>query len=247
MNRSETSRDWATWGIAWGLGILLVVALAGVLPIIVMTILKLADLATVSQVTHGWPAVAYSAETECAFGGAAAVAWVVATRHLWFESPWRWRLWLKGLAGGLAIGAALTLVGVGMQQWLGHTLPSDAQDLMGPAGHHAGPLMAMLVIIVFLAPVMEEWLFRGTLQTSLARAAGAPIAVGVVSVIFALVHELDSPHPLAHPWLWAPILPLAVVLGIVRVRSASMSGNIGIHMGFNLWAALLMLLQFWHS
>ncbi len=245
MNTSETPRAWATWGMAWGLGILLVLALGLVPPVIVIAILKFAHLATVSQVTHGWPAVAYSAESELAFGAAALVAWVVATRRYWFGGPWRWRLWAKGLAGGMALGAAVTLIGVGMQEWLGRSLPSDAKDLVGPVGHHAGPLIAMLVVIALLAPVMEEWLFRGTLQTSLARAVGAPVAIGIVSVIFALVHELDSPQPLAHPWLWAPILPLAVVLGIVRVRTNSMSGNIGIHMGFNLWAALLMSLQFW--
>ena len=246
MNTPETSRPWATWGMAWGLGVLLVLGLGMVLPIIVIALLKLAHVATLSQVTHGWAAVAYTAEGELAFGASACVAWVVATRRYWFGSPWRWRLWFKGLAGGVLFSAALTMVGLAMQQWLGRNLPSDSQDLVGPVGHHAGPFLVMLAVIVLMAPVMEEWFFRGTLQTSLARAIGAPVAIGIVSVIFALVHELDTTQPLAHPWLWAPILPLAVILGIVRFRTDSMSGNIGIHMGFNLWAALLMAVQFWH-
>ncbi len=241
-----TSREWATWGMAWGLGILLALALGVVLPVMVITALKLANVATLSQLTQGWPAVAYAGETELSFGVAAGVAWAVATRHRWFDGTWRWRLWMKGLAGGLAFGAALTIVGVGLQYWLGHGLPSDTRDLVGPAGHHAGPFIALLLIVALLAPFMEEWFFRGTLQTSLARVIGAPAAIGAVSLIFALAHEFDSPHPMAHPWIWAPILPLALVLGIVRVRTASMSGNIGIHIGFNLWAAVLMALQFWH-
>ncbi len=246
MNTSETSGVWATWGMAWGLGILLVLALGMVLPVIVIAVLKITHVATLSQVTHGWASAAYSAETEVAFGVSACVAWVVATRRYWYGGPWRWRLWFKGVAGGLGFGAVLTIIGVAMQQWLGRALPSDAKDLMGPVGHVPGPLIAMLLVITLLAPVMEEWFFRGTLQTSLARAVGAPMAIGIVSVLFALAHELDSPQPLAHPWLWAPILPLAVLLGIVRVRTDSMSGNIGLHMGFNLWAALIMSLQFWH-
>ncbi len=245
MHTSEGARDWATWGIGWGLGILLLLAFAGVLPILVIVILKFTNVVTLGQVTHGWSAVAYSAETELSFGAAGVIAWAVAARRYWFGGPWRWRLWIKGVVGGLALGATLTMVGVGMQEWLGKTLPSDAKDLVGPVGHHPGPLIGMLIVIALLAPVMEEWFFRGTLQTSLAGAVGTPVAVGVVSIIFALAHQLDSPHPLAQPWLWAPILPLAVVLGIVRVRTDSMSGNVGIHMGFNLWAALLMSLQFW--
>ena len=246
MQSSIPTRPWATWGVAWGLGLLLVLAIGLVLPGMAIFVLTAAHLATLAEVTHGWGWVASAAISELAFGVAGAAAWMVAARQVWFGGAWRWGLWLKGLGLGVVMGAVFSGIGVAAQHWLHAALPSDGTDLVGPVGGHPGPLIAMLIVIALLAPVMEEWLFRGTLQTSLAGAVGTRWAVALVAVVFALLHELDSGHPLAHPWLWVPILPLGIVLGIVRARTDRMSGNIGIHMGFNTWAAVMMAVQFWH-
>ncbi|MDA8206516.1 MAG: CPBP family intramembrane metalloprotease [Thermaerobacter sp.] len=68
----------------------------------------------------------------------------------------------------------------------------------------------------------QEWLFRGVLQTSLVRAMGTPAAITVVALVFSGLHEFDSAHPAQHPWLWLPILPLALITGIIRSRTDSM-------------------------
>ncbi len=246
MQSSIPTRPWTTWGMAWGLGILLVLAVGIVLPGTIMIILKMTGVATIGQLTHGWAWAASSAESELAFGFSGGLAWWIAARQRRFGGNWRWGLWLKGLVGGGFLGAGVSAVGVAVQHWTGHPLPTDSQYLMTPAGIHNGPFLAMLIVVALIAPMMEEWFFRGTLQTSLAGAIGSGWAVGIVAVLFALLHELDAGHPLAHPWLWVPILPLGIVLGMVRARTDRMSGNIGIHMGFNLWAAVLMAMQFWH-
>jgi membrane protease YdiL (CAAX protease family) len=129
------------------------------------------------------------------------------------------------------------------QNQTGHAMPSDGTFIIQPVLHNPAALIGMMVVIVGIAPIMEEWLFRGALQPSLASVIPTPLAIGIVSLLFAGMHELDAVHPLAHPWLWVPLLPLALILGITRARTRTMSTNIGLHMGFNGWAVFLLIMQ----
>jgi len=91
--------------------------------------------------------------------------------------------------------------------------------------------------VAFLAPLVEELLFRGLLLRSLLRKTTPVMAVVISSAVFAGAHLLD---PNTAP-LMAPLLLLAVISGIRAVRSGELSQSILLHVGFNLLSAVWLL------
>lgn len=89
------------------------------------------------------------------------------------------------------------------------------------------------VSAVVLAPLAEELAFRVILQGSLERFLPAPWAIGVVAVLFCLVHG----------WVDVlPLLPLAVVLGYVYHRRRRYLSVVVLHGLFNGSMLLMQLL-----
>ena len=100
-----------------------------------------------------------------------------------------------------------------------HPMKHDLLQIMDESpGRMQRVLIALSAVVV--APLFEEFLFRGHLQTALARVTRRPwLAVFITSVVFAL----------AHPWFtWLPIFVLSMCLGYVYERTG------------NLWVSVLM-------
>lgn len=98
---------------------------------------------------------------------------------------------------------------------------------------------------IVMAPVSEELLFRGLLQTailySLNRSAAAATrwaAIGIASVVFTLYH--------GEYWLMPPIFVLSVCLGYLYERTGNLWACILLHAGFNAANVLLFRLQNGH-
>ena len=111
-----------------------------------------------------------------------------------------------------------------------------------------GSLLTGLAVALF-----EETVFRGALLQGLARQAGPAAALVTISLIYAAVHFIDYRQPAGDPgWLTAPLqfLPaysglfsldtadaflclftLGLLLGLVRLRTGSLSPCIGLHAG----------------
>ena len=87
---------------------------------------------------------------------------------------------------------------------------------------------------VLLAPVIEEFLFRGLLQMSLRRYVGPWGAVFLGGVLFAAIHQ---PWPIA-----VALLPLAWILGYLYQRRQSLLAPILLHMLFNALTLTLVVL-----
>jgi hypothetical protein len=87
-----------------------------------------------------------------------------------------------------------------------------------------GVALAVLVVVV-LAPVAEEVVFRGVLLPSLERHWGARVAVIGSSVLFALMHVT--------PYAIVPIFVFALILGGLFVRTRSLTVCIAAHAVFN--------------
>jgi len=84
-------------------------------------------------------------------------------------------------------------------------------------------LSAMMAILV--APVVEEFLFRGVIQMGLRRYIGPWGAIGVGGAAFAIVHQ---------PWAVSLyIFPLGLMLGYLYQRRQSLVAPIALHMFFN--------------
>ena len=108
-------------------------------------------------------------------------------------------------------------------------------DLLQILDESHGVTQKLLIVIsaVVVAPLFEEFLFRGHLQTLLARVTRRPwVAVFITSIIFAL----------AHPWFtWLPIFVLSLCLGYVYERTGNLWVSVLMHAAFNGFSILLNL------
>lgn len=93
--------------------------------------------------------------------------------------------------------------------------------------------------VVFGAPVIEEFIYRGFLQTAVSRATGSPrAAIVVTSLLFTLVH-VGIADLRALPIL----LVLSVGMGIAYERSGRLLTPILVHMLFNATNVATAVLQ----
>ncbi len=93
-------------------------------------------------------------------------------------------------------------------------------------------MMGILAAAV-LAPVFEEILFRGFLQTSIKHLTGqAWIGIAITSLLFAIIHEY---------WTWLPIFVLSILFGLIFEYSRSIWASILTHALFNSYNVLIWL------
>jgi membrane protease YdiL (CAAX protease family) len=89
-----------------------------------------------------------------------------------------------------------------------------------------------LIILVLLAPMCEELLFRGAMFAALLRRWGIWPAALIPSVVWGLIHAQYE------WWFMASIAGSGVVLAMVRWRSGSIYLCVGLHAAWNLLATL---------
>lgn len=93
-----------------------------------------------------------------------------------------------------------------------------------------GEKLVIVLVIAFLAPILEEMLFRGALLDALKARMSLNGAIWTTGIVFGLVHLADPATLLLVPAL----IGLGVILGFVRERGGgSLSRPILMHMGFN--------------
>ncbi len=101
-------------------------------------------------------------------------------------------------------------------------------------------LLSALFTIVLYAPCLEEFLFRGCLQTYLKNRWGFAVALPLSSLIFAFFHFSASLG-----WGNLPILlslfVLASFLGFIYEKQKSLYASITLHASFNLLGVLQIL------
>ncbi|HEY8681590.1 MAG TPA: CPBP family intramembrane glutamic endopeptidase [Rhodanobacter sp.] len=159
-------------------------------------------------------------------GMAAAVTLLLARRRwpgLWsLALPPGFGFTLPGrplfFALAILVGLAAPLLGGLLTQVLSHgqRLGQDIQQL----GSDTSPELRILLVLVVtaLGPVVEELLFRGVLLSALLQRCRVGWAVGISSLLFALVH-LPGLH-----WQWYALPDLALLalaLSWLRLRAGS--------------------------
>ena len=136
---------------------------------------------------------------------------------------------------GLLLNLVVSL-GVTLLPKPGKPLPIDAlmsQDQLSFA------LVALFA--VFIAPVVEELLFRGFLFPVFERSHGAFVAILLTSAMFTALHGRQN------AWQWQVLLGLFLVgaaFGAVRANTRSVVPSAFMHAGYN---ATMVLLLFWGS
>jgi membrane protease YdiL (CAAX protease family) len=99
--------------------------------------------------------------------------------------------------------------------------------------------MQRMIVIVGLAPVMEEWLFRGVIQQGLMGHLGRIRGVVLTAVLFALCRLVPGlPASTLLSFLLVSFT-MGLMLGCVRIATGSLLAVILLHTGFNAmgWAA----------
>ncbi len=93
-------------------------------------------------------------------------------------------------------------------------------------------LAVALFTILIAAPVIEEFLFRGCLQTFFKRHMAPKYAIILSALCFSLFH-FSSSQGIGNISLVASLFLLALFLGFIYERQASLFASIGLHMTFN--------------
>ena len=113
-------------------------------------------------------------------------------------------------------------------RYLKNTLESPAQ------------LALALISILVIAPILEEFLFRGALQTYLKRWFGTKAAILLAAACFAFFHFSPS-QGLGNLSLIPSLFTFACFLGFVYERQGSLYASIALHMTFNIASSLRIL------
>jgi membrane protease YdiL (CAAX protease family) len=145
----------------------------------------------------------------------ALVAWAP------FRADWRF-------AGLLVLGL---VYGVVASALIGYLHPASRDWFTFPKAPLA--VFASLVLIVVLAPLAEELLFRGWIYTALRQSCGFSVALIASASLFALAHWENT-----HLYALA-VLPVGFALGYVRERTGSTRASTLFHAVFNLMGWLL--------
>jgi membrane protease YdiL (CAAX protease family) len=182
------------------------------------------------------------------------IGWAIWVVALWFavqERPGRaptggWRSayaarWRPIDAAGVVVGALLQVAvvpavyallrSVWPEAFSEEALGEFAQGLFDRATSSVA-MIALAVTVVLGAPVIEEFVYRGLLQRSLATRLSPMLAVAAVSVVFALVHA----RPVEYPGLFV----VGLFFGGALVLTDRIATAIAVHMGFNLTAVVMI-------
>ena len=103
-------------------------------------------------------------------------------------------------------------------------------------------LPIVLVLILVMAPAIEEFLFRGCLQRWLKHHLGTKAAILLTALIFALFHFSFS-QGLGNISLILSLFVFSCYLGFIYERQASLFASIGLHFTFNATSVLFILFQ----
>ncbi|HEY9110271.1 MAG TPA: CPBP family intramembrane glutamic endopeptidase [Rhodanobacteraceae bacterium] len=141
--------------------------------------------------------------------------------------------------GAIVLGFVMLLLGGAITHLLAgqHPVHQDVAVMAGKVSLDMRILLAVLVVCV--APFVEELVFRGVLLSGLASRMRVGWAILVSAIVFGCVHLPDF------GFAWYPV-PALVLLGLVlawlRVRTRSLWPSITLHAANNFFAVLAWFL-----
>ena len=162
---------------------------------------------------------------------AAVLLFYLIRREKLEESLWLRRVEGPGVLAGGALAPALYLgITVAMM-----ALPEAWMDSYAEASASVGDGgVGGAIAVVLVAPVVEEFIFRGLIMTQLARAMPGRLAAALSAAVFGACH--------GHPVWFAYAFVLGVVFGLMDLRLGSIWPSILAHMVFNAIGQVFSLL-----
>jgi membrane protease YdiL (CAAX protease family) len=173
---------------------------------------------------------------------------IAVPRYLPYEESLRYRSfgrWIspRDVVIGVPLGFAsqyilMNVINWPLMQLFPDSFSSDeiskrATDLVNTA---PGLWVVVLILIVVVgAPIVEEIVYRGAVQSHLQRTAGTTAALLGTAVLFAAIHMSFIEFP--------GLFAFALVLGYTRLRSDTLGLPIVTHMAFNAAGLILVLVK----
>jgi membrane protease YdiL (CAAX protease family) len=134
------------------------------------------------------------------------------------------------LVVGFALSIALSIMSLPLVS-LAH---NEHQDIVNQLQNSGRATQIVIAIAAgFVAPVLEELMFRGLLLRALRRRFMPEVAIGISALVFALAHPLLDPH-LGTFALVPALFALGAISGIAATWTGELSVSIALHIGFNL-------------
>jgi membrane protease YdiL (CAAX protease family) len=147
----------------------------------------------------------------------------------------RWRDMAVGLGLGILVAALWTILFKAVSPDSG----SDGSELLGPMSTLRVISQVLSVIsIVFLAPPIEEMLFRGIMFGGYRKSLGTAWAGALTTVIFIAMH---FDRFIRSPIAIVGISSLALVALMMRMRTNAIGPSISVHFGYNAFLVLTSL------
>ncbi len=148
---------------------------------------------------------------------------------------WRWHHQFKWVHA-VALAFAMLLLGFAFERWL----PNGETDFERLLQLSYSVRVAVALLAVLSAPLVEEVVYRGVLYSAVAEAKGWRVAVSVVTILFALVH---APQYWGSPAAIAAIVSLSLVLTLLRAATGQLLPCVAAHFIFNGVQAIILLVS----
>lgn len=131
-----------------------------------------------------------------------------------------------------------TMIIMHVSAWLADLstgVPGERPDPYAPLSGDELKIMALFA--VFTAPVLEEIVFRGFVQSTLYKSFPPVHAVVVTAAVFGLLHTLYQETPVAQ----IAVFLMGLLFGYFRLRTGTIFAGMIAHLFNNLMAALYLL------
>ncbi|MGD9588152.1 MAG: lysostaphin resistance A-like protein [Pyrinomonadaceae bacterium] len=123
---------------------------------------------------------------------------------------------------------------------VGSIFPEQENELTRILKSSRYAVFLVAFMATFTAPLVEEVVYRGVLYSALQRAVGMNAAIGLVTLLFALVH-LPQYYPSFSTMFLLTMLSL--ILTLVRARTGNLLPCVIIHTIFNAFQSVLLIIE----
>ena len=166
------------------------------------------------------------------------VAWLIITKNRTYS----FRDVLGWNSGGVRWWHYVLILGgfLGLMMIVGSFVPEQDNEMLRMIKSSRSVLYTIAILSVVTAPLIEEVVYRGILYSAFQRSVGQVTAVGLVTLLFALVHVPQYWPSFSTIFL---LTLLSLILTLLRVYSGNLLPSIILHTVFNGLQSLLLIAE----
>jgi len=164
--------------------------------------------------------------------------WAVTSggkRPFWSTLGWRWHHQFKWMHA-VVLAVAMLMLSYGLEK----VLPHGKTELERLLELSSSVRIAVALMAVLSAPLVEEIVYRGILYSAIQRALNWRASIAIVTLLFAIVH---IPQYWGSPGAIVAIVALSLVLTVLRTATGQLLPCVATHFVFNGVQAVTLLVS----